>query len=39
MCGKKKRRRNHVNAWLWNEEVKEAIRQKKVLHKKMFERK
>ena len=37
VCGKKKGRRNHGNTWWSNEEVKEAIQQKKVEYKKMCE--
>ena len=33
VCGKKKGRRNHGDTWWWNEEVKEAIQQKKVAYK------
>ena len=29
VCGKKKKRRSHGNIWWWNEEVKEAIQQRK----------
>ena len=35
VCGKTKGWRNHGNTWWWNEEVKEAIQQKKVAYKKM----
>ena len=34
-CGKRKGRTNHGHTWWWNEEVKEAIQQKKVAYKKM----
>ena len=37
VCGKKKGRRNHGDMWWWNEEVKQAIRQKKKEFKKMYE--
>ena len=33
VCGKKKRRKNDGYAWWWNEDVKEAIQQKKVTYK------
>ena len=33
MCGKKKDRTNHSDTWWWNEEVNEAIQQKKVAYK------
>ena len=36
VCGKKKGRTNHEDIWWWNEEMKEAIQQKKVAHKKMW---
>ena len=36
VCGKKKGRRNHGDTWWWNQEVREAIQQKKVAYKKMF---
>ena len=35
VCGKKKGRKNHGDTWWWNEEVKEAIQQKKVAYKEM----
>ena len=35
VCGKKKGRRNHGDTRWWNEEVKEAMQQKKVANKKM----
>ena len=35
VCGKKKGRKNHGDTWWWNEEVKEAIQQKKAACKKM----
>ena len=35
VCGKKKGRKSHGDTWWWNEEVKEAIQQKKVAYKKM----
>ena len=35
VCGKKKDRKNHGGTWWWNEEVKEALQQKKVAYKKM----
>ena len=37
VCGKKKGSRNHWDTWLWNEEVKEAIQQKKVAYKNKCE--
>ena len=35
VCGKKKNIKSHGNTWWWNEEVKEAIQQKKVAYKMM----
>ena len=35
-CGKKKGIRNHGHTLRWNEEVKEAIQQKKGAYKKMY---
>ena len=37
VCEKKKDRWNHEDTLWWNEEVKEAMRQKKVAYKKMWE--
>ena len=36
--GKKKDGRNHGNTWCWNEEVKEAIQQKKAAYKNMHKK-
>ena len=36
VCGKKKCRKNHGDTWWWNEEVKEAMQQKKVAYMKMY---
>ena len=36
-CSKKKGGRNHEDNWSWNEEMKEAIRKKKVAYQKMCE--
>ena len=33
VCGKKKHRKHDGDAWWWNEDVKEAIQQKKVTYK------
>ena len=35
VCGKKKGRRDQVDTWWWNEDVKEAIARKKDAHKEM----
>ena len=35
VCGKRKGRRDQGNTWWWNEEVKEAIANKKDAHKEM----
>ena len=35
VCGKKRGRKNHGDTWWWDEEVKEAIQQKKVAYKKV----
>ena len=37
ICEKNKVRKNHWDKWWWNEEVKEAILQKKVAYTKMCE--
>ena len=37
ICQKNKVRKNHWDKWWWNEEVKEAILQKKVAYTKMCE--
>ena len=35
VCGKKKGRKNHGDTWWWNEEVNEAMQQRKVAYRKM----